>query len=470
MAVYESGLTYNQLRKLAESVDLEHVPTGGARKNGASYQAFISYRPKPTPTCEKPKRVYLYRKLDGTKTSGRDATGKTELKSRVAAWREQVIVDAKRVAGIGADPTSSVRSCIEQYIESKVDVGEIRASSATYYRDCGKRIYRYPFASMPLKELTTSTVQKWVADLSKTCAGRTVRGSFSLLDAVCRKMLGAEHNPCEGVTLPKVTHNAKTKSSRPNALTLDGLARVNGLLDELDRKAAANNDCNVMALGARIALNTGMRTEEVCGLRWRDVDLDNGTISVVNIIERAWVPVKDEYGNPVRDAKGNIKAHYSEYPEAPKTDNSERDIPLTAAIRRLLEEHRARTVALLEKLEPNPRKRPEVSTLYVLGGADGSFLSPRTIGNRWGYFMRKNDIRGTADNLITFHDLRHTAATRMIAAGIDVATVSHLLGHAETSVTVNKYVTSDDATKRAAIDRMEDIFNVRKEGSEGVDE
>ena len=90
----------------------------------------------------------------------------------------------------------------------------------------------------------------------------------------------------------------------------------------------------------------------------------------------------------------------------------------------------------------------------------------RPLSVRSGIGIPEHDTEGRA---VTFHDLRHTAATRMLAAGIDVATVSHILGHAEVSVTLNRYTTSDERTKREAVNAMADVFSMRApEGDGGV--
>lgn len=457
MAGFKCGLTYEQLRGIVEADAIDRLGRGTIRQNGKKLQAKTSYRSNG-------KRVYLTHTIDGTKATGRDATGKRKSRELLSDWVKQVAEDARQIAGRAADPTSPTRLCIEQYIDQRESIDKIRHSTATFYRNAAKRIYRYPLASMPLQDLTTPIVKAWAADLSKTLAGKTVKSSFDLLDAVCREIVGHDHNPCNGVDLPRITHNARTKSARPNALSYDGVARCNSLMDEREAKT---NGTDYVMLGARIALNTGMRAEEVTGLRWRDVDFYTKTIHVRNIIERAELPELDEYKKVVYDSKGNPKVTYSEYDEEPKTKNSTRDIPMTSELLDLLTSHKKYVRKVMTELTLNTGdtsesvKLPDIESLYVLGSVDGKHMSPHRLGINWGKFARSRKIIGTEGKHVTFHDLRHTFATRAIAYGIDIATVSRILGHSEISVTLNKYVNSDEATKRAAINKMANVFSMR---------
>lgn len=470
MAGFESGLTYDQLRAIVKAGGENALGKGGYKENGPSLRAVLSYRDATG------KRIYLTHKIEGSRSSGRNATGKRKAEKAVSDWRKQIVRDVKRVAGMSKDPTSTVRACVEHYIDQKLAIGKIRESTATYYRNAAKRIYRYPMADMPLINLGTNEVQAWVNDLVKTLSGKSVKASFDLLDAVCKYYLGYDNNPCRrdrgGVELPQLSHNSKKRGGRPNALPFDGVAKMNTLLDKREQ---SYDGIDQMAVAARLALHTGMRAGEVCGLRWRDVDLRSKTIHVRRAIQRAEIPMTDEDDMPIRDGKGNIKTAYTEFEDEPKSDSSGRDIPLDSEIVSMLSAHRARVRTLVADLLPESEGRqdlavrPDVADLYVVGGPDGSFLSPYLLGKRWGKFSRSRGLLGTEGRAVTFHDLRHTAATRMLAAGIDVATVSHILGHAEVSVTLNRYTTSDERTKREAVNAMADVFSMRApEGGSGV--
>lgn len=466
MAEFKSGLTYAQLKAIVDAGAIDGISKGSIRRNGKKLQGKLSYNvvDPNADTNGGPRKLrrYITHQFTETQAVGRGRTKKTGDSGTdhlLAEWRQQVIDDAKQVAGIGADPTHSVRDCVNAFIDAKEDIGEIRPSTSTFYRNAAKRIFRYPLATMPLIALTRPTVQGMVNDMAKTLSGKSVKSSVDVLSAVCREMLGRDASPCEGVRLPRITHNAKSKSSRPNALTFDGVARMNSLLDE---REARYDGIDYVGVGARIALHTGMRAEEVCGLRWRDVDLSGKKIHVSTVIQRAEVPMRDELGNIIRNADGSPKVTYQQFDAEPKTRGSERDIPLTDGLTEILARHKRNVQKLITEMVPNRDERPSIAGLYVVGGIDGSFMSPHRLGVNWTKFARSRNLIGTEGKPVGFHDLRHTAATRMIAAGIDVATVSHLLGHAEISVTLNRYCTSDEATQRTAMERMNEVFSMRE--------
>jgi integrase len=90
-------------------------------------------------------------------------------------------------------------------------------------------------------------------------------------------------------------------------------------------------------------------------------------------------------------------------------------------------------------------------TLYVTGRIDGSYQSPEVVSHEWHALSKALGVRGTEGRIATFHDLRHTFATCAIAEGVDVKTVSSILGHANAAMTLNVYASADpDAKRRAA--------------------
>lgn len=467
MPVYKSGLSHETLKAIADANAIGKISKGFCRANKDKWQGVLSYQMPDAGAPTGSRQVRITHTFTHTRVTGRGATSKARADKLLAAWRQQVQEDARMVGGIAADPTCTVRECITQHINHKESIGKARPSTITYYRNAAKRIFCYPFSSMPLQDLTQAMVQAWVDDMSKRYAGKTVKSSYDLLEAVCRKMLPPNDNPCGEIELPSIKRNSKKQSSRPNALSYDGVARCNSLMDERESK---HHGTDYVMLGARIALNTGMRAEEVTGLRWRDVDLLSRTIHVRNVIQRAEIPERDENGEVVYDHEGNPKSvTYSEFDADPKTENSARDIPITKELADLLASHKAYTSNLIKELFPKAKDRPSIGSLYVLGGLDGRHMSPHRLGINWGKFSRSRKIIGTERRPVTFHDLRHTFATRAIANGIDVATVSRILGHSEISVTLNKYVNSDEATQRAAMEKMAEVLSMREQpAAEGV--
>ncbi len=152
-----------------------------------------------------------------------------------------------------------------------------------------------------------------------------------------------------------------------------------------------------------IALNTGMRKGEIHGLRWEHVDLPNRFISVWN----------------------------------GKTNESDRRIPMNEVVFELLTHLSQQPKD--EFVFPSPRKKGE------------PFRDPK-VG-----FMKAVQLAKIPH--IRFHDLRHTFATRLVRAGVDIVTVQHLLGHSNIKMT-SRYAHSDADAKMQAVKRL-DFTGVR---------
>lgn len=167
-------------------------------------------------------------------------------------------------------------------------------------------------------------------------------------------------------------------------------------------------------LGLLLSLNTGLRIGEVCALAWEAVDLENHTLSVVGTVSR-------ESG-----AQGGALAI-----RPPKTASSLRVIPIPSKLYGVLSDRRA-----------------AASGAYVLSNG-ATFLSPRTYEYRFHRILERCGLRS-----VHYHVLRHTFATRCVELGMDIKTLSELLGHSSTTITLNTYVHSSLERKRTQIELL----------------
>ena len=157
----------------------------------------------------------------------------------------------------------------------------------------------------------------------------------------------------------------------------------------------------------RLVLATGLRRSEAAGLRWEDVDLDAGRLSV---------------------RRGRVSVGYVVEEGTPKA-NRARTIGLGAETVSVLRAHRRRQLE-----ERMAWGEAWVDTGLVFTREDGSALHPQTL--RW-HLRRLAKEAGVP--VIRFHDLRHCAATHALAGGVPVKVVSEMLGHASTGITEDVY-------------------------------
>lgn len=172
-------------------------------------------------------------------------------------------------------------------------------------------------------------------------------------------------------------------------------------------------------LGIYISLCTGLRIGEVCALKWSDINVSEGTITVNRTIERIYI------------INGTEK--YTELViNTPKTQNSCRKIPMTKDL-----------LAMVK-----PLKKVVNEDFYVLTN-DEYPTEPRTYRNYYGKLMAKLGIPK-----LKYHGLRHSFATRCIEAGCDYKTVSVLLGHSNISTTLDLYVHPNMEQKKRCIAKI----------------
>lgn len=177
-------------------------------------------------------------------------------------------------------------------------------------------------------------------------------------------------------------------------------------------------DTDETKLGVLISLYTGLRIGEICALTWNDIDLKNKVIYVRNTVVR------------VKSAAGeSAKTHL--IIDSPKTAASLRCIPICSTL-----------LSALLSWAPN------AASQYVVSST-ASFVSPRTYDYRFKKLLDACQIPR-----INYHALRHTFATRCIEAGVDVKSLSEILGHADVSITLNTYVHSSMDLKRTQLEKI----------------
>ena len=180
----------------------------------------------------------------------------------------------------------------------------------------------------------------------------------------------------------------------------------------LERCLQKRND--LTALGVSLSLYAGLRIGEVCALRWQDVDLQEGLIFVCQTAVRV-----KEQGRTLWRL------------ERPKTNASIRHIPLTP-----------RMIALLRRYY-DTRTSP-----YVISGTD-AFVNPRTYDYRYHRLLQTCGLPP-----LKYHTLRHTFASYAIECGMDVKTLSEILGHADAAITLRTYVHTSMEQKRKQMEKL----------------
>jgi len=177
-------------------------------------------------------------------------------------------------------------------------------------------------------------------------------------------------------------------------------------------------ETDIYKMAVLLCLFTGLRLGELCALKWTDIDYENQVLAVGRTVQRLY-------------AEGCItKTALTE--AAPKSVFSCREIPLTAD-----------NIKLLATFSNGKE--------YAFGGAKP--LDPRTMQY---HFKRILKEAGLSDK--NFHILRHTFATNCIEGGIDVKSLSEMLGHSDVRITLNRYVHPSMDAKREHINTLAKFY------------
>jgi integrase len=178
-----------------------------------------------------------------------------------------------------------------------------------------------------------------------------------------------------------------------------------------------------------VAIPLGLRRGEALGLRWEDIDLDKGLLHVRRALQRL---------------EGKLQL------VEPKTRTSKRSINLPQITIVALRAHRIRQVE--ERLQAGDKWREHGLVFTTTIG------TPYEPNNLKRHLARMLDIAGLPH--VRIHDLRHTAASLMLAQDIPPKVISEILGHSRTSITLDTYGHLFEPARQAAADKIDAIFGV----------
>lgn len=179
-------------------------------------------------------------------------------------------------------------------------------------------------------------------------------------------------------------------------------------------------DLDPCYFGILLALGTGLRIGEICALRWDHISLHDQWIWIDATLQRLQKAEPDDTGKKTRLVIG-----------PPKSSTSVRRIPLTPTM-----------VELCRQMQPADQ------TAYVLTGTTRC-MEPRTVQYHLKKITEACDLPG-----VHFHTLRHTFATRCVEVGFEIKSLSEILGHANTTITLERYVHASMELKRSNMNKL----------------
>lgn len=322
-----------------------------------------------------------------------------------------------------------------------VEYGEPTLRHSTYVTYDGyfnKHIAAHPIARQPIGIVSGKMLQKFFTE--KGLSGRLDGDEGGLSPKTLRNMRNALNiafkqavfdgviaaNPVQGVRLPK----DKKKPMRVLSRTEQS---------SLEKEVNASHEMCVQ--GIIVALYTGLRIGELLALKWNDIDLDAtpATLHVQATLARQATPKEyDRDYEIIRHKEGQATAITV---GDTKTSNSNRKLYLPQKARTaLLKLKQWRD--MMQDTFGNAWGRED----FVITTLKGGPMEPRTYSDKLDVIVRAIGIPH-----VNFHALRHTYATRAVENGMDIASLSRNLGHANISTTLNMYVHLLDEQQRESV-------------------
>ena len=315
-------------------------------------------------------------------------------------------------------PFAPERLTVEQFLngwlENHVKPGTRPRTYESY--EGAVRLHIAPaIGKIRLGKLTAENIQAMVNDKSHSgLAPRTVEYIHSVLSRALNRAVKwdlVRRNVAKLATTPRVPRKLLSPLTPDEARVF--LKHIRG-----DRNEALFT----------VAMALGLRKGEALGLRWEDVDIEKGTLTVRYALQR-------------RKGQGKVLVE-------PKSERSRRTIHMPDVVVKALRAHRARQSK--ERLAAGSAWK---DTGHLFTTTIGSPMDERRVLNDF-----KKALRAAKLPERRFHDARHTAASLLLAQGVSPRTIMEVLGHSQITLTLNTYAHVMPAMLEDAAGKMDAIL------------
>jgi integrase len=282
-----------------------------------------------------------------------------------------------------------------------------------------------------IRELKPEQVQKFYNERKASgLSARTVRYIHVVLHEALEQAMRNNlvvRNVTEATTLPK------QEKKEMRVLTREEQDKFLNTLD---------NDKSGIIF--KLDLATGLRKGELLALRWKDINLKEGSLRVNQALYRA----KVNFDKDSTEKKTEVIF------QKPKTKKGERSIPLFKSIVSDLKAHKVNEMEKFKVLEWDDLKiKQHFKDGLVFTNELGSFIEPRNLTRKFYSLVKAADIPKA-----NLHSLRHSFATRLLEMGESPKVVQELLGHSSITLTLDTYSHVMPELKKSAVDKLSGLF------------
>lgn len=348
------------------------------------------------------KRRIAYATVKGTR-----ADAAAELRCKLTAIDNGIDIDPSRM---------TVAGYLDRWLND-VAPETVGPKALERYRGLVKNQVAPHIGAIELQKLRPRDVKGWLVTIGRTgISVRSVRHAHSVLRSALAHATSVEiiaRNVASMIKAPAL------QKRRQAILRADEIADALGKLEGL----------SIYPIAA-VALGTGARRGEIAGLQWSDIDFDAATMRIQRSIEQTMIGLR-------------VKP--------PKTESGYRTITLPAFVVNALRDHRRLALELRMKLGAGAPS----NDAPVFANVQGDWPNPYSMSDRW-----RDAVRTRKLPKVTFHSLRHCHASALIAADLDIVSISRRLGHASPALTLSVYAHMFKNKDRTAADAIDAAFGV----------
>ncbi|MBV9670490.1 MAG: site-specific integrase, partial [Acidobacteriales bacterium] len=357
------------------------------------------------------------------------ATGRRKIRyvsfkgTKKQAEQKLVALLAAEQKGESVDPSRvTVAEYLRSWLNADIVIGNkgkaLSAKTLERYRQLAEQQIIPHLGATALQKLRPAQIQEWHTALlthggkdGAPLSARTVGHAHRVLHEALARAAAAETVHRNVAAIVKAPH---VETEEVEILEAE---QITGVL-----KALRDHGLHRIV---SLALATGARRGELLGLQWGDVDLDASTLTIQRSVE---------------ETKSGLRL------KAPKTKHGRRTISLPRTAVELLRSHLREQRELRVALGAGR----EAKETLVFSTVEGGLLSPDNVSRDWARTVKSRKLPQ-----VSFHALRHTHASALIAAGLDVVKISRRLGHSSPNVTLTVYAHVFEKTDTTAATAIE---------------